>query len=216
MALSQALIDAAPLRRSPQFRRLWVGRIFSGFGSQMTLVAVMFQVWQMTHSTVWTGAVGIAQATPIIAFGLFAGSIIDRSDRRIFYLVTTTGQAMCSVLLAVQGFFGHLPLVGVLLLVAAQSCFVAGGGPAARTFIPRLLSKAHLAAGLALNRIAMQGAMLLGPALGDWSWVGWASAVATSSTRSPSVWRSTARSGCRRCRRRARRPDRACAGCWTV
>jgi MFS family permease len=166
MAVAHALIDAAPLRASPVFRRLWIGRAFSGFGSQMTLVAVMFQVWQMTHSTVCTGAVGLAQAIPIIAFGLFAGSIVDRVDRRKFYLITTTGQAACSILLAVQGFLGHLPVVSVLLLVAVQSCFVAGGGPASRTFIPRLLPRDQLAAGLALNRIAMQGAMLLGPALG--------------------------------------------------
>lgn len=48
----------------------------------MTLVAVMFQVWQMTRSAAWTGAVGLAQAIPVIAVGLFAGSVIDRSDRR--------------------------------------------------------------------------------------------------------------------------------------
>lgn len=165
MAVRQALVDVAPLRSSPQFRRLWIGRTLSGFGSQMTLVTVMFQVWQATHSTVWTGAVGLAQAAPIIAFGLFAGSIIDRTDRRKFYLVTTTGQAACSLLLAVQGFLGHLPVAGVLALVAVQSCFVAGGGPASRTFVPRLLPKTQLAAGLALNRIAMQAAMLVGPAL---------------------------------------------------
>jgi MFS family permease len=132
----------------------------------MTLIAVMFQVWQMTGSTVWTGVVGLAQAIPIIAFGLFAGSVVDRVDRRKFYLIMTSGQAACSIVLAVQGFFGHLSVIAVLLLVAVQSCFVAGGGPASRTFVPRLLSKDQLAAGLALNRIAFQGAMLLGPALG--------------------------------------------------
>jgi MFS family permease len=126
----------------------------------------MFQVWQMTGSTVWTGAVGLAQAIPIIVFGLFAGSVIDRVDRRRFYLITTTGQAVCSILLTVQGFFGNLPVIAVLLLVAVQSCFVAGGGPASRTFIPRLLRKNQLASGLALDQIAFQGAMLLGPALG--------------------------------------------------
>ncbi|HEY3609971.1 MAG TPA: MFS transporter [Pseudonocardiaceae bacterium] len=166
MAVRHALLDVAPLRSSPVFRRLWIGRAFSGFGGQMTLVAVMFQVWQQTHSTVWTGAVGLAQAIPLIVFGLFAGSLIDRVDRRVFYLITTTGQAVCSILLAVQGFFWHLPVPALLLLVASQSCFGAGGGPASRTFIPRLLPKEQLAAGLALNRIAFQGAMLLGPALG--------------------------------------------------
>jgi MFS family permease len=166
MAVRDSLIDVAPLRSSLVFRRLWIGRTFSGFGAQMTLIAVMFQVWQMTGSTVWTGAVGLAQAIPIITFGLFAGSVLDRVDRRKFYLIMTSGQAVCSLVLAVQGFFGHLPVIAVLLLVSVQSCFVAGGGPASRTFIPRLLPKDQLAAGLALNRIAFQGAMLLGPALG--------------------------------------------------
>lgn len=61
-----------------------------------------------------------------------------------------------------QGFLGHVPVAGMLGLVALQSCFVAGGGPASRTFIPHLLPKQQLAAGLALRRIAFQGAMLLG------------------------------------------------------
>ncbi|WP_030800368.1 MFS transporter [Streptomyces sp. NRRL S-337] len=166
MGLKRTLIDVTPLRSSPPFRRLWVGQTLSGFGSQMTLVAVMFQVWQMTKSPTWTGAVGLAQAVPLIALGLFAGSLVDRVDRRKFYLLTTSGQAVCSLLLALQSFLGHVPAAGVLGLVALQSCCVAGGGPASRTFLPRLLPQHQLAAGLALRRIAFQGAMLLGPALG--------------------------------------------------
>lgn len=166
MGLKRTLIDVAPLRSSPPFRRLWIGQTLSGFGSQMTLVAVMYQVWRMTESATWTGAVGLAQAVPLIVLGLFAGSLVDRVDRRKFYLLTTSGQAACSLLLALQGFLGQFPAAGVLGLVALQSCFVAGGGPASRTFIPHLLPEHQLAAGLALTRIAFQGAMLLGPALG--------------------------------------------------
>jgi MFS family permease len=166
MGVRHALLDVTPLRVSPPFRRLVIGQAVSGLGSQMTFVAVMFQVWQMTGSAAWTGAVGLAQAVPLVAFGLLAGLVIDRVDRRKFFLITCSGQAVCSLLLAVQGFVGHLPTAGVLLLVALQSCFVAGSGPAARTFVPHLLPKQQLAAGLALNRIAFQGAMLVGPALG--------------------------------------------------
>jgi MFS family permease len=165
MELKRTLIDVTPLRSSPPFRRLWIGQTLSGFGGQMTLVAVMFQVWQMTKSTTWTGAVGLAQAVPLVALGLFAGSLVDRVDRRKFYLLTISGQAVCSLLLALQGFLGHVPAAGILGLVALQSCFSAGSGPASRTFIPHLLPKHQLAAGLALRRIAFQGAMLLGPAL---------------------------------------------------
>lgn len=166
MGWKRTLIDVTPLRSSPPFRRLWVGQALSGLGSQMTLVAVMFQVWQLTKSTTWTGAVGLAQAIPLVTLGLFAGSLIDRVDRRKFYLLTTGGQAVCSLFLALQGFFGHLPAAGVLGLVALQSCFVAGSGPASRTFLPHLLPTRQLAAGLALRRIAFQNSMLIGPALG--------------------------------------------------
>jgi MFS family permease len=93
MAVRGVLLDLSPFRASPQFRRLWLGRALSGFGSQMTVVAVMFQIWQLTHSTVWTGAIGLAQAVPLIGFGLFAGSIVDTGDRRRIYLIATTGQA---------------------------------------------------------------------------------------------------------------------------
>ncbi|MEV5980481.1 MFS transporter [Streptomyces sp. NPDC052114] len=166
MGLRRALLDVAPLRSSPPFRRLWIGQTLSGLGGQMTLVAVMFQIWGMTGSTLWTGAVGLAQAVPLVALGLFAGSLVDRVDRRRFYLLMTGGQAVCSLLLALQGFLGHVPAAGVLGLVALQSCFVAGAGPASRTFVPHLLPPHQLAAGLALRRISFQGAMLLGPALG--------------------------------------------------
>ncbi|MCP2257058.1 putative arabinose efflux permease, MFS family [Streptoalloteichus tenebrarius] len=164
--MRRALVDLTPLRISPAFRRLWIGRVVSSLGGQMTVVAVMFQVWRETGSTVWTGAVGLAQALPVIAFGLFAGALVDRSDRRRVYLVATAGQALCSVALAVQGFLGQVPVAVVLALVAAQSGFVAMGGPAFRSFIPHLLPRENVAAGLALNGIAFQAAMLVGPALG--------------------------------------------------
>ncbi|WP_043262359.1 MFS transporter [Streptomyces sp. e14] len=166
--MRHTLLDVTPLRSSPPFRRLWIGQTLSGFGSQMTLVAVMFQVWQTTESTVWTGAVGLAQALPLVVLGLFAGSLVDRLERRRFYLLMTAGQAVCSFLLALQGFLGHVPVAGVLGLVVLQACFGAGGGPASRTFVPYLLPEHQLAAGLALRRIAFQGALLLGPALSGW------------------------------------------------
>ncbi|MFK0294361.1 hypothetical protein ACIQU6_28355 [Streptomyces sp. NPDC090442] len=54
MGMRRALIDVTPLRTSRAFRRLWVGQTLSGFGGHMTVVAVMFQVWQMTHRC-WSG-----------------------------------------------------------------------------------------------------------------------------------------------------------------
>ncbi|TDP89373.1 putative MFS family arabinose efflux permease [Labedaea rhizosphaerae] len=170
--MRKALLDTTPLRTSKPFRRLWIGRALSGFGSQIALVAVMYQVWEATGSTVWTGAVGLAQAIPLVAFGLFAGSLVDRSDRRRVYLIALTGMTAGSVVLAVQGVFGPLPMAGLLVVLAAQSCFWAGAGPAARTFISKLLPREQVAAGLVLQRIMFQASMLAGPAVGGLL-IGW-------------------------------------------
>ncbi|MGW3147328.1 MFS transporter [Streptomyces sp. NPDC001177] len=166
MSLTRSLIDVRPLRTSPVFRRLLIGRTVSVLGSFMTMVTVMYQVWDMTHSAAWSGAVGLAQALPMTAFGLFAGAWVDRADRRRVFLTATVGQAACSLLLAVQGFTGHVPGTAVLALVAAQSAFGALGAPAAGVFVPRLLPKDQVAAGLALNQMTGQSMMLIGPALG--------------------------------------------------
>lgn len=166
MALRHALLDITPLRTFPVYRRLWFGRALSGLGGQLTLVAVLFQVWDATRNPVWTGAVGMAQALPLIVFGLFAGTMVDRRDRRLVYLTAIVGQAICSLLLAFQAFFLDLPVAGLLVIVALQGTFSAAGAPAARTFLPRLLPPEQLAAGLALTRIGYQAAVLAGPALG--------------------------------------------------
>lgn len=166
MALAHALIDLTPLRTHPVYRRLWLGRALSGLGGQLTLVAVLFQVWDATRNPIWTGAVGLAQALPLIVFGLFAGAMVDRRDRRLVYLTAITGQAVCSLLLACQALFLDLPVAGVLAIVAVQGTFGAAGAPAVRTFLPRLLPPEQLAAGLALTRIGFQTAVFAGPALG--------------------------------------------------
>jgi MFS family permease len=132
----------------------------------MTTIAVLFQVWKSTGSAAWTGAIGLAQAVPLIAFGLFAGALADRLDRRRFYLVCTVGQGACSAVLATQALAGTFPVGAVLLVVAAQSLFGAGSNPTARTFLPHLVRTEHLGAALALNRIAFQSSMMVGPAIG--------------------------------------------------
>ncbi|GAA1115937.1 MFS transporter [Kribbella jejuensis] len=163
--MKKALIDLGPLRVRT-YRRLWIGQVLSGFGGQLTFVAVMFQVWDQTSSPAWTGAVGLAQALPLIALGLFAGTLVDRLERRRIYLVTTIGQWLVATVMASQLLFGRVPVGVLLALIAVQASFGATAGPVARTVLPKLLSRDQLAAGIALNRIGFQGAMLLGPALG--------------------------------------------------
>ncbi|NGN93651.1 MFS transporter [Nocardioides sp. KC13] len=163
------LIDITPLRTSPAFRRFFLGRAVSGLGGQITGVAVMYQVWEATHSPFWSGSVALAQLVPLLTIGLWGGSVADRADRRSILMATTVVQLVLALLLVAQSaWLGTSPAsVGfVLALVALLAAVASIAAPASMGVIPRLLPTDQVAAGLALNRLSFQGSMLLGPALG--------------------------------------------------
>src|SRR5204863_5243735 len=75
------VIDLSPLRRSRDPRRLTAGQLFSVLGAQLTTVAVPYQVYSLTHSSLAVGLASLAQLLPLIAGGLLGGSLADAADR---------------------------------------------------------------------------------------------------------------------------------------
>jgi predicted MFS family arabinose efflux permease len=161
----RALVDLRPLREAPAFRRLWLGNTLSIVGGQLTVVAVLYQTWSMTGSTVAVGAIGLAHAIPMVVFGLIGGSLADAVDRSRLVLATTVGQIVVSALLATQAYAGLDSLAVLLGLVAFHSGCGGLGAPAWRTFPVRLLPEGQVGAGVALNHLSFQISMLVGPAL---------------------------------------------------
>src|SRR3979409_1045053 len=80
-------VDFSPLREVREFRYLWLGQAVSMFGRQITVVAVPYQVYLLTHSSAAVGGLGLAQLVPYIAVSLIGGNIADTVDRRKLLLV---------------------------------------------------------------------------------------------------------------------------------
>ncbi|MFA3838943.1 MFS transporter [Streptomyces aureus] len=158
-------LDTRPLRRSRPFRDLWIGTSASQLGSQIATVAVLAQVWDLTGSTVGTGAIGLATGLSMVVFGLLGGTLADSVDRRALVRATTAGQLLVAAGLSAQAVAGNRNVVLLLALVAAGTACGALGAPARRTFPVRLLPADQVAAGLALTNVSFQAAMLAGPAL---------------------------------------------------
>lgn len=163
--MRDVLIDLRPLRESTHFRRLWLGGVLSGMGSQMTTFAVGYQVYLITDSSLAVGGVGLWTALPSLLFGLFGGSVADAVDRRRVVLFASSGLSLVSIGFTVQAFAGLRSLWLLYALVALQSLLSALNAPARRTFVPRLLPPHRLAAGAALTMLAMHTSVILGPAL---------------------------------------------------
>jgi MFS family permease len=162
---SWLLTDMAPLRESPQFRRLFTGTVLSAIGSALTSFAVPLQVYDRTHSPFAVGAIGLAVVVPTLTLGLLGGSLLDAVDRRKLVLACSLALAVVSAVLTAQAFAGLSVVWPLYVLVAVQSAISAVNVPARRSFISSLLAPESLAAGLALNRLSFQLTIVVGPAL---------------------------------------------------
>lgn len=165
MSMRVGLLDTRPLRSSRAFRSLWIGTSAAQLGWQITTVAVLAQVWELTRSPVATGAIGIATGLPMLLFGLLGGTLADAVDRRTVVRAATAGQMVAAAGLCAQAVTGNRNVLLLLALVAAGAACSALGAPARRTLPVRLLPADQVAAGLALSNISFQAAMLGGPAL---------------------------------------------------
>jgi MFS family permease len=82
VARQRLFVDVTPLRQSRDFRLLISGQLISVLGSQVTAVAIPFQVYRITHSSLDVGLVSLTQLFPLLACSLLGGSVIDAVDRR--------------------------------------------------------------------------------------------------------------------------------------
>jgi len=160
------VVDTTPLRISPPFRRLWWGLSISNLGTQLTVVAVGLQVYDITGSTFSVGILGLFALFPLIVFGLYGGAISDHYDRRKVALVASLVSWVVILALAVQGWAGNQQVWILFVLVALQSGANAVNSPARGAIIPRLLDPKLMPAANALQAIGFQTALTVGPLLG--------------------------------------------------
>jgi MFS family permease len=158
-------IDTTPLRNRA-YRRIFGGVAVTMLGQQMTLVAVPYQVFQLTGSSLMVGLTSLVSLVPLVVFGLLGGAIADAMDRRRLMVISSVGAAVTSALLAVQALLpgdGHLWLLWVL--AAGVSGFAAVNQPARSAVIPALVGDAGVAAANALASTVRQVGVIVGPLL---------------------------------------------------
>lgn len=159
------LADTAPLKESLDFRRLWFGQLLSILGNQLTLTAVSLQVYDLTHSSFHVGLLGLVALVPLIAAGLYGGSIVDAHDRRVVAIASSLLLWGTSALIALQAWLRLDSVALIYVLVALQALGAGINMPARSSIIPRLIRPELLAAANALNMITFGLGGAIGPLL---------------------------------------------------
>ena len=161
--LRRVLLDTTPLRLDRDFRWLWTGQAINGIGSQITRLALPYQVYVLTNSTLAIAALTLFQLVPILVFSLGAGSIADAVDRRRMLRITQLGLMACSATLAILAFQPSVPLPLLFLVAFASAAFASLDQPARSSAIPRLVPRERLPAAIALGQLNFQIASVVGP-----------------------------------------------------
>lgn len=170
--------------RSRDFSLLWFGSMVSQAGSQMHVVAVAWQVYQLTRDPLALGGIGVARIVPLVLLALGSGVLADAMDRRRLMLISQLAMMGCSLTLALASASGIVSIWWIYAVTALSSAASTLGMPARQAIIPSLVPRQHLSAALSLNIISWQTATILGPTLGGiviarWgvAWVYWIDAI---------------------------------------
>jgi MFS family permease len=156
----------APLRHR-DFRLLWTGMSISLLGDGAFLVALAWQVYQLSDAPTAMGVVGMAMTIPTIAFLLIGGALSDRLNRRHLMVGADVARMLAAATLAILSLTGTLEIWHVAALVAVYGTGQAFFAPAFDAIVPDLVPAHELAQANALDQLVRPIALrMAGPALG--------------------------------------------------
>lgn len=161
------------LSRMPQFaalrhrgfRLLWMASVLSSTARWADMVVIGWLTLELTDSALWVGIVAGSKMAGYIA-APFMGVIADRMDKRLLLIIAALINLAVSAMMLMLFVAGWLALWHIIALALASSITWAIDNPARNALVPDLVEKEQLTNAVALNAVAMEITVVIGPALG--------------------------------------------------
>jgi MFS family permease len=160
--LSMAL-DTAPFRASRDFRLLFIGQGVSTAGTMITYVAIPFQAYALTRSSLVVGLVSFSELIAILLMALVGGALADALDRRLMVRVAEFGLGISSGVLVINALLPHPQLWVLFVVVIVAAALDAVRRPSLDALVPRIVPRETLVAAAALDSLQGNLGMVLGP-----------------------------------------------------
>lgn len=164
--MNNFLATRFPALGFPLYRRYWLASFASVGGSQLTILAQGWLVYQLTGSAWHLGLLGAAVAIPNILVTLIGGVIADRVDKRLIMMGTSLATSLLLTLLAVLDGLDSISLWQVLTIVASISLITGLDWPARVSIYALLVDREAFMNAAALNAVIWQSTRMAMPALG--------------------------------------------------
>lgn len=170
------MISLQPIQtlKIPEFRNLMTGRFFLILSFRMLATLMGWWIYQLTKDPFAIGLIGLSEVIPAVSTALYAGHVIDNSEKKRLLLICNYAYVFLISLLAIPAFFGHRLLhfsnVEISYFIYAVIFFTgfcrAFIGPIIPSMIPKIVSKEELPNAITLNQATFLTASVFGHALG--------------------------------------------------
>ena len=154
-----------PALRSRDFAIQWSGQFISNAGTQMQIVALNWQLYEITRSPYVLALLGASRVLPIIIFGLISGTIVDAHNRKKLLIVVQIIQALIAGVVTVITLTGNATVANLLLLNVIALAFYTIDAPARAALMPQLVPREHFSNAVSLNVIGYNISTVAGPAI---------------------------------------------------
>jgi MFS family permease len=148
------------------FRLFWAGAIISHIGIWMEQVARNWLIYDLTGSALQVGLNGVFMTIPFVLTSLYAGTLVDRYDRRKLLLMIESANMAVVVVLAGLIVTGTIQIWHIYASSVVTAIIGAFESPARSTMLPLLVPRADLMTAISLNSMVRKGSQIIGPALG--------------------------------------------------
>lgn len=159
------LLDISPLKNNRPFRFLYINAMLCIFAAQIYLVALPFQIYHLTNSTLLVGLLSLCELVPMVLMGLLGGAFADRFDRKKILMLTGLLSAVGSLLLLWNASLAHPHIVPLFLIGFLMSAAGGLGRPAAGALTQAVIGRGNFKAVSSLTSFGYSFTSIVGPAL---------------------------------------------------
>ena len=144
---------------------VWTGQLVSMIGSMLTWLGLGIWVFVETGSTSRLALILLAAALPAVIVTPFAGTLVDRWDRRTAMLLSDTGAALGTLAIAVLLLTDQLEIWHLYVALSFSSVFGAFQFPAYSAAVTMLVPKQHYGRAAGLVSLAQSASLVIAPVL---------------------------------------------------
>jgi len=159
--------------RITEFRNLMLGRFFFIMALRMMATLVGWWVYELTSDPLAVGLVGLSEVVPAILLALYAGHVIDLSEKRslllkgvLAYLTAAASLLVLSILFTKGNIGPTLVLTGIYSVFFATGIIRAFTGPSFHAILPQIIPRDTLQNAISWNQGTWLTASVTGHALG--------------------------------------------------